>query len=402
MRQHLPLLCLTLACLASPAGADTVSRVADLAPGAPSGVPNLQAAVFDGHLYFAGRSDADLDLWVYNGIDPPTQVPGTSGTAPLSPVAWNGAVYFRGEAGADAEIWRYDGFNAAEVLDLDPAGSSEPEELTAFGDRLCFRATLPMLGQELVCWNGLGPAFDSFDLWPGSAGASPEGFLVAHDRLYFRATEPLTGNEPWTYDGSNPPEVIDDIWLGSSSLPSHFTAVGSDLYFMASDLGASDRLFRYDGVQPPAVVSPSFAVTGGLAEFRGRLYVVGHNDLPGTIDSLWRLDGSTLVLVGGSTALSLVDSFIPFAEALYFVSGPSIAGNEIFRFSGVGPPVAVTDFAGQPAEVVFRQLSTFGDRLFFVARDPTAGTELWSLASNHIMSDGFEHADLSAWSAVQP
>lgn len=400
--RRLPKLLILFVCAATPGAADTASRVADLAPGVPSGVPNLQAAVLNGRLYFAGKDDADLDLWVYDGIDPPTEVPGTGGSAPLSLLAWNDALYFDGRTGSDRELWRYDGLNAGQALALNPGDSSAPEELTVFGDRLCFHATLPMLGQELVCWNGLGPTFDAFDLWSGSPGSSPGKFLVAQDRLYFSATEPATGTEPWSYDSTGSPQLLDDVWLGGSSLPVHFTALGGDLYFIASDLGADFRLYRYDGLNPPAVVAPDIQVTGSIAAFRGRLYVVGHDEALGTADTLWRLDGSTLVPVGGTTPLIFVDSLVAFAEALYFVAGASAADNEIYRYSGVGLPVAVTNFGGQPAEILSSQLVTLEARLYFVARDSTAGAELWSLSSNHIVSDGFDHGDFSGWSVVQP
>src|SRR6185369_11831931 len=82
--------------------ADSAGQVADTFVGNFSGVPHLResAAVFAGQLYFPGQdSNNNIELWRYDGIDPPVL-----------------------------------------AADINPSGGSSPVQLTTFDDRLCFLA----------------------------------------------------------------------------------------------------------------------------------------------------------------------------------------------------------------------------------------------------------------------
>ena len=262
------------------ARAEIAVRITDLRPGAFSGVPGLDAAVFADKLYFAGTADGgSLDLWVYDGLSPATKVLGSDEIQPTYLTVWQGALHFLGGPRGDRELWRYDGVNPPlEVLDLLDPGSGSPAFLTPFGPELCFRATSPDVGAELVCWDG-ATAPDVYDLRAAAAGSSPENLTVLGDRLYFGALVDDTGREPWSHENFLAPELVGDLRSGTgSSSPDSFVLHGAELHLRAADSSGQGRVWVDDGVNPPAMVSTTFDVEGGLASWNGRLLVGGYEE----------------------------------------------------------------------------------------------------------------------------
>lgn len=264
--------------VAAAAHADTAERITDLRPGAFSGVPGLDAAVFADKLYFAGTGDGGfLALWVYDGISPATKVPGSDEIQPTHLTVWQGALYFLGGPTGDRELWRYDGVNPpVEVLDLLDPGSGSPAFLAPFGPELCFRATSSLaVGAELVCWDG-ATAPDVYDLRAAAASSSPDDLTVLADRLYFGTLVDDTGREPWSHENFLAPELVGDLRPGTgSSNPDSFVQHGLLRYLRASDSGGQRRVWFDDGVTPPAMLSTTFDVEGGLASWGGRLLAGG-------------------------------------------------------------------------------------------------------------------------------
>lgn len=390
---------------ASPLAAqDLFTRIADLRPGTQSGLLFLDAAVWNGALYFAGQDDASgLDLWRYDGIQPPALVAGSEGVKPQGLVVHDGALYFRGGPANDRELWRYDGVALPqEALDIFGGTHSGPAGLTSYGDLLCFNGTTSA-GSELMCWDGL-TAPTVFDVRPGPEGSSPEGLAARLGELYFSAYEPTAGNELWVYSGVGSPTVLDLVPGAGSSGPTEFTTVGTDLYFVGAVDGEL-RLFRREPALPPVEIEPTLDVQGGLGSFAGALYVAGFSDIvPGA--GLFRYDAAAPDPLTGIQGLTtFADSFLEFEGALYFVAGPFPPFTDLYRHCNGSESVQlVSTLFGDDDHYIDHGLVAFGGRIYFSAvEELTAGRELWALdPMQPIFCSGFPGGDAADWSALVP
>lgn len=404
MRNRLRIFALAVLAASPLAAQDLFTRIADLRPGTQDGLLYLDAALWNGALYFAAQDDAaGLDLWRYDGLQPPTLVAGSEGVKPQELVVHDGALLFRGGPSNDRELWRYDGVVAPqEVLDIFAGTHSGPAAITSFGDRLCFSGTTAA-GAELMCWDGQN-APSVFDIRPGPEWSSPEGLAALQGELYFSAYEPTAGNEPRVYSGVGLPTVLDLVPGAGSSSPMGFTAVGADVYFTAA-VESQIGLFRREPGLPPVQVEPTLGVEGGLGSFAGALYVAGYsNSAPGA--GLFRYDvAAPDPLRGIQVPAPFADSFLEFEGALYFVAGTSPPFTDLYRHCNGSESVELvsTLFAGDE-EWIDPGLVAFGGRIYFSAvEDLTTGRELWALdPMQPIFCSGFPGGDADDWSAVVP
>ena len=142
----------------------------------------------DGVLYLSASIDGERELWGYDGatatkidINPA----GSSDPENLTNV--NGTLYFSAYDGMDQELWKYDG-SAATKIDINPSGQSRPYNLTNVNGILYFSAFHPETGYEL--WK-LSAA-------PNTAPALGDATLV-----------------PVAEDAANPPgDTLDSICAG--------------------------------------------------------------------------------------------------------------------------------------------------------------------------------------------
>jgi len=404
MRDRLRILILLVFAAAPLAGQDLFTRIADLRPGTADGLLYLDAAVWNGALYFAAQDDASgLDLWRYDGIQPPALVAGSDGVKPQGLLVHDDALYFRGGPANDRELWHYDGVvPPQEALDIFAGTHSGPAAITSFGDRICFSGTTAA-GAELMCWDGL-TAPTVFDIRPGAEGSSPEGLAALQGELYFSAYEPTAGNEPRVYSGVGQPTVFDVVPGAGSSGPMEFTAAGADVYFTAA-IGGQMRLFRREPSLQPVLIEPDLVVEGGLGSFAGALYVAGQSaSEPGP--GLFRYEAAVPdPLRGIQVPVPFADSFLEFDGALYFVAGVFPPFTDIYRHCAGSESVQLvsTPFAGDE-DWIDHGLLAFGDRIYFSAvEDLTTGRELWALdPMQPIFCSGFPGGDTDDWSAVAP
>ena len=86
------------------------------------------------------------------------------------------------------------------------------------------------------------------DIDSGSGSSYPDQFTAVGSTLYFRATDGTNGYELWKSDGTASGTVmVKDINSGSGdSSPSSLTAVGNTLYFQADDGTNGYELWKYD------------------------------------------------------------------------------------------------------------------------------------------------------------
>jgi len=381
--------------------ADTALRLTDVAAGAIDGLNGLDAAVLGDALYFVGRPVAgSRALYRYDGVNPPTEVPGSVAQKPIDLVAWNGKLYFQGGASGNREVWSYDpaGPTIELAVDVFPGGHGNSQRFAVVGGRLCFGANSPALGFELFCWDGAGPA-ELFDLAPGVDGSFPNLLTAWGTKLVFTA---LTDGQVrlWLYDGTNPPaEVLSDPGEFFNA-PYDLTPMADELYFAAGDADFFDRIWRYDGLVAPTRVSTTFRPWGPPGVARGRLMVTGEDATAGVDDpELWRLVAGTFeraapgVLV--ADGMSLVDPGT--AVAFLGESAPGSGDLQLFRYCGRGALAPTDAFDASGAAVRSERVVPFAGQLVLSAADAAHGEELWSVTPSALLCDDFESGDVASW-----
>ena len=186
-------------------GTNTI-MVTNLMAGAASSSPEY-LTVFNGVLYFRATVASGSELWKYDGVraSEVADINPFGDSYPKNLTPFKNLLCFAATDGVHGwELWRYDGTNATLVTDLNPLGDSFPEQLMVFKDHLYFVATTPDTGYEMWRYDGTNVTLVA-DINPGPGNGYPQNLTVFGDQLCFRATEDGVSNwELWTLnDGDN-------------------------------------------------------------------------------------------------------------------------------------------------------------------------------------------------------
>ena len=137
------------------------------------------------------------------------------------------------------------------VADINPAGGSNPANLTTSNGKLFFSATDGAHGYEL--WKTDGTAFGTAmvkDIGPGPGDyGRPDWLADVNGTLFFDANDGEHGQELWKSDGTVDGTVlVKDIIPGPyGSQPISLTNFNGTLYFSADDGTHGRQLWKSDG-----------------------------------------------------------------------------------------------------------------------------------------------------------
>jgi ELWxxDGT repeat protein len=363
-----------------------------------------------GAVFLSARDDVGAALWKSDGT-----VAGTQRVYDVSVDvnAWSpmvnagGAAFFAGsDAVVGAELWKSDGTPEGTVVvrDIQPGSpGSHPTELTNVGGTLFFVADDPVAGREL--WRSDGTEAGTVlvaDIRPGDAGSSPKLLADAAGTLFFVANDG-SGTAVWTSDGT-----------AAGTLPVATLPAGVDFFSYSASAGLgglflfeakeTDRglvLWRSDGTAAGTfrIVGPngdvrrprSFTPFGGELAFQANDTVVGVE--------LWTSDGTDAGTLPvnvrpdpGTGASSEPRDFVRRGTEVFFTADDGLHGEELWVSDGTpGGTRLVVDldpafdgslaFAGLDVglDLLLRpERTVFGGSVFFKARTPDEGLELWS------------------------
>ncbi len=416
--------------------AGQATLVKDILPGGVSSYPQ-ELTVMNGALYFNVLSPLG-ELWKSDGTPDGTVpvkdiYPGEDGSASRLKVS-GGKLFFRAfDALVDDELWVTDGTTVGTVkIDINPAGSSEPDDLVDMGGVLYFSAYEPTHGRELWMSDGTpGGTFIVADLKPGG-DSNPTRLTTHGNRLFFSADAIFSGvPELCVSDGT----ALGTTFLQVDTSPNNLKSVGSLLFFQAAgelyasngtsavlvkdinpsgssdpqDMGAfgavalfsanngsiGQELWRSDGTsagtylikdidpRPVGVPYPysgwswprGFTTLGSISLFAAQ---------PTDGDrELWRTDGTEAgtfrvrdIIPGASDHVE--GRFTPFDGALYFDTDDGIHGNELWKTDGTeAGTVLVWDVRPGPEPSYPWQHAVLGNVLYFNAYGDGVGHELW-------------------------
>lgn len=360
--------------VAGPLSTYSAEPVADINPGAGSGISNSVDPEFTaaGNQVFFIADDGvnGKELWASDGrpggstqmIKDVNPAPGV-GSNPEGLVTYEGEVYFSADDGASGrELWKSNGTEAGTMMLKDiqvGSDSSSPSRPVEAGGKLFFAAN-----------EGPGPAFRGTELWmtdgtgPGTGlvkdieadgcmgGSSPRELTEVDGLLYFVANFSSPGcsdsdlGQLWKSDGTESgTQLISDLRPGNSSDPfiQNITELNGLAVFAATVSSEGVELFTSDGTNSGTVLQvldpgPTNGVFGPFTVFDGWAYFQGND---GTNRELWRTDGT------GTTALfkdldptpsaqSQPDSITVANGALWLM--PTVAGTSSEPWTSDGIP----------------------------------------------------------------
>ena len=317
--------------------------------------------------------------------------------------AWIGAVIL----GTLPVTWAAD--RAILVKDIYPGdqypgfpNSSGPSRYTEFKGRAYFSANDGTNGGELWVSDGTGPGtYMVKDINPGPTGSGPAWLTPMTDFLYFTGSQTGSGIELWRTDGTETNTIlVADIAGGStSSTPQHLTELNGILFFSAKTAAYGRELWTHN----PASGSTSMVADTWQGTNDGFNYSAGVGHFPwrlvgtarglffyrGTTGTSTNDDGIELHASNGFTAYqvtnlatlwgdSLPNYLVTMNDTLYFCSGASPVGDELYRSDGTASGTyAVKDIAEGLNGIAPQNATVVGNRVYFTANNITNGSEVW-------------------------
>lgn len=188
------------------------------------------------------------------------------------------------------------------------------------------------------------------DINPGASGSDPSQFTYANGQVFFAARDGLRGRELWRSNGtSGSAQIVKDVMpAGKSSNPSNLVSINGLLYFVADDGRHGYEVWMTNGTP---------AKTQMLKDIR-----------PGKLSSGPR----DLTAVNGKLFFGALDKYL---RRRLWVSDGTTGGTVMVADVGVRDARrghGAVDVMTQP-----KQLTEVDGILFFSAKDPAHGVELW-------------------------
>jgi ELWxxDGT repeat protein len=227
------------------------------------GQERLPMAAVGGQLLFDANNDTDgIELWKYDGTNPPVEAlaadgginPGAGGSTPAGITDINGTAFFSANDGTNGiELWKSDPpyTGASLISDVNPGLNSYPEKFTPVNGSVFFSAQNGLDGTEL--WRTDGGSVSELlagagGIRPGFFGSSPNYLTAFGNMLLFEANDG-TGFELWQSDGTTASRVA-QINPNGGSYPNSLANVNGVVYFAADDGTAGSELWRTGPAAP--------------------------------------------------------------------------------------------------------------------------------------------------------
>ena len=282
------------------------------------------------------------------------------------------------------------------VKDIYPgSGLGSVAALAAMNGTLFFTANNGVKGDEL--WKSDGTAAGTVmvkDIVAGSGSASFRYPMVESNHvLFFGGDNGINGSELWRSDGTAAGTfMVKDIWPGvGNGAPGNFTDVAGTLYFTASDPIYGGQLWKTDGttagtVRVNDVSTEYFTIAPAyLTNVNGTLFFAA-GDAASNGAQLWTSDGTaagTVMVKDVNPAVSAIATsgapcLFATSMGLYFAARTPDAGLELWKSDGTeGGTAIVKDINPGPGDANPGQVTEVNGMMFFTATDGLHGNELW-------------------------
>ncbi len=388
--------------------------VRDIVPGTDgSSANNLH--VVGSTLFLTANDGQGVELWRSTGNlgNANTTLvsninPGAASSNPTNFFTFNNRLYFTADNATGMALYNCQtGTSGALTLVRQFAAEDTAASFTQIGTNLYFLIN----GSQLWVTDGVNAAGTTLvkNFQEGNAGSAATGLTkVGSSEVYFSANDGISGQELWKTDGlpggstvqvaNIRPEAEVPNAPPLSSNPLFITPSGSKVFFSADATGSNRELWMTDGtalgtsvvkttgdaeINASGASDPTF-----LADVNGVVYFSAVSS--GNGREPWKSDGTPegtqmLANLVATTGSSNPEEFIKFKNEAYFVSSAAGEGRRLRK--AVPPYAAIIDGVTNPGIPNDagpddpKELTVAGtgsnERLFFSARIPGKGRELW-------------------------
>jgi len=369
-----------------------------------------QLTVWNGRLYFWAEDSNSVEIWSYDELTPPIKMtnlfPGGnasgSGNGAGKMAILNGKLYMAASVGLETELYSYNGISTMlKVSNIFPGGTAGPYYLRTMGSKIYFGAVTGGAGTpsiDLYSYDGTNPPYKYPITGPsiGVMGCNPVEMTPYNGKLYFFGKLP---SSQWALYQLDPVTNTANVIMsgapsgGFTGPMSNLTVAGNKLYFNAGSNGYGGEIWSYNDTNLKRMtdVAPGNlkgAWGGGIGYYNGEIYFGGSTD--GTNFQLYKLtaDGTaSLVYTVNPGGNGAVGNFVTYKNNLYFIARTPAAGAELWKYNGTscgmvadlntGPSDFISggfDYAIYNGHLYFGAISTNHQYELFRLNDPTGVT----------------------------
>lgn len=386
----------------SPQGTKLVKDINPLAAGSQIlSFISLNNTVF----FTANNGSNGRELWKTNGIPDGTvmvkDINLNGNSDPVSLTVFDNQLFFSAATVVDGvfdrELWKTTGteISTVRVIDINPNGPSMANALTVFNNALYFNANTSLYKSDgTEEGTTMVPIIDNAT---GATGIGPNSLTVANNSLFFFTLgNAVTGQELWKVSTDDVTSIVADIRPGPlGSEPRMLTAANGQLFFTADDGIHGRELWRSDGTTAGTVLVQDLLVgaedadieqINGFRAVRGSDLFFSSYGVGGL--ELRRSDGT----VNGVVHLrdigpmgSNPSGFVKMGNFTYFVADDGETGRELWKtdHTEAGTQRVADIIPGasgsSPSNLLVVEATNGNLTLFFVAKDPSKGRELFKL-----------------------
>ena len=361
--------------------------------------------VVGSQLFFRGGT-LDRDLWMSDGTESgTTEIFNFNSLGNLT--EFNGDLYFKGATSfSNQELWYRDSGTGiiASLGEINPTGSSSPDDLAVAGGRLLYFANDGVHGKEL--WENTGTFTSSLvsDLDASTKNSSFQLDTTNETLLILSAVS----SGLWSIENYGIPHELETLYE-----PYGFGRIGSELFFLDNDYSLNQHIFySTQGTSISTMRVDSFSddssILGNVQNGPNRFCFGGYSGFFcfDGVDSLevissenkdygFGMIGDDIFYNGGTglgelyknSALFLdlnpsgesePNNFSACGDILYFTANQGASGNELWKTDGTTDGTSLIKDINTALGIGSNPigLHKFNNELFFLANDGT-GYDLW-------------------------
>ena len=217
-----------------------------------------------------------------------------------------------------------------------------------------------------------------------TGSSEPENLFAFGNLLLFAASDGTTGVEPWKSNGGGAEQVA-DMNTGGSSNPGTFAQVGDSALFggfATSEPGY--ELYKTNGTGFNLVANINTGA--GVGSNPHYLTTLGNSVIFDAVDAgghaLYRSDGNGAAILEDSdgdrvNASNPEPQFTKLGNSLIFTAYTAAEGNELWRTDGTSGGTRIVKDIRDLGDGAPKGFGRLGNEVFFAATTPDEGTELW-------------------------
>lgn len=350
----------------------------------------------------ATHPDYGEELWETDGTPEGTKlfkdlVPGPGSSSPQVLTAFPNRIYLRCKTDAlGEELWALspgDMWQLYNVLDINPGyKSSSPYSFvqSGYNEALVFSAE-DERGEELWVSQGSGHSTRMLmDIQEGEGSSEPHGSVKIGQLIAFTAYDPIHGSELWFTDGDANTRLLCDIYSDDSenpsSSPEELTPLGDLMLFTADDIEHGIEPWVTNGEASGTLLLMDI-YPGSIGSQPTELTVVGDvvyfaAEAPGTGVELYVSDGTPagtglLRDIAPGQASSAPKYLTAWKGYLFFSASRTIEGEEPWIVRPGRKADILRNIRADGLSSNPRDFTPWKDHVYFLANDGIHGEELW-------------------------